>query len=188
MENSQQTLSLEDELIFENSSQLNPEAEVDKLVEPDVNLKTTSKTIVFDLEDKFEDIPLVEESADEVISSIILDEEPLIDKQIDILEIEDKIIEDPTLNTLETALVNTEGMKVESREREKRLRNISLQLRTPSGLTSLEDVPAYKRNNVEISESTHSSESELSSYTLNNRENNTTELKQNNSFLHDNVD
>ena len=79
-------------------------------------------------------------------------------------------------------------MGKESLIREKRLRNISLQLRTPSGLTSLEDVPAYKRNNVEISESTHSSESELSSYTLNNGENNTTELKQNNSFLHDNVD
>ena len=79
-------------------------------------------------------------------------------------------------------------MKIESREREERLRNISIQLRTPSGLTSLEDVPAYKRNNVKITKQTHSSESEVSSYTLTNGDNNTTELKQNNSFLHDNVD
>ena len=93
-----------------------------------------------------------------------------------------------TLNTLEPTQANTtRGMKIESREREERLRNISMQLRTPSGLTSLEDVPAYKRNNIDISESVHSSESEISTYTLTN-ENNTTELKKNNSFLHDNVD
>ena len=63
-----------------------------------------------------------------------------------------------------------------------------MQLRTPSGLTSLEDIPAYKRNNIDISEIPHSSESEVSSFTLTNGENNITELKQNNTFLHDNVD
>ena len=92
------------------------------------------------------------------------------------------------LNIVETHQVNPEVMKIESRERENRLRNISMQLRTPSGLTSLEDVPAYKRNNVEISDTPHSSESEVSSYTLTNEEGNKTTLKQNNSFLHDNVD
>jgi len=79
-------------------------------------------------------------------------------------------------------------MKVEARERETRLRAISQQLRTPSGLTNLEDVPAYKRNNVELEETTHSAETEISTYTLSDGKNNTTELKQNNSFLHDNVD
>ena len=79
-------------------------------------------------------------------------------------------------------------MKVESRERESRLRSISMQLRTPSGLTSLEDIPAYKRNNIEISDSPHSSESEISSYTLTKGDNDSAELKNNNSFLHDNVD
>ena len=74
-------------------------------------------------------------------------------------------------------------------ETEDRLRNISMQLRTPSGLTSLEDVPAYKRNNVDITDTNHSSESEVSSYTLKtNSQDSKAELKQNNSFLHDNVD
>ena len=104
------------------------------------------------------------------------------------LELEDDPMEEPILNTFEAAQVDSEVMKIESRERENRLRNISMQLRTPSGLTSLEDVPAYKRNNIEISETTHSSESEVSSYTLTDKNNTTTELKQNNSFLHDNVD
>ena len=98
------------------------------------------------------------------------------------------MIEEPTLNSTETAPVNTEVMKVEARERENRLRSISMQLRTPSGLTNLEDVPAYKRINVELEETTHSSETEVSTYTLSDGKNNTTELKQNNSFLHDNVD
>ena len=79
-------------------------------------------------------------------------------------------------------------MKVESREREGRLREISQQLRTPSGLTNLEDIPAYKRNNVELDEEPHSSDDEISKYTLTEGEDNTTVIKQNNSFLHDNVD
>ena len=84
--------------------------------------------------------------------------------------------------------VNADSMKIEARERENRLRAISQQLRTPSGLTDLEDVPAYQRNNIELDSESHSSEDEISTYTLNEGENNTTELKQNNSFLHDNVD
>ena len=73
-------------------------------------------------------------------------------------------------------------------ERESRLRAISQQLRTPSGLTKLEDIPAYKRNKIELEENSHSAENEISTYTLRDGKNNSTELKQNNSFLHDNVD
>ncbi len=85
--------------------------------------------------------------------------------------------------------VDTDAMKVEARERENRLREISQQLRTPSGLTQLEDVPAYKRSNIELEgTSTHSSDNEISSYTLTEGENKETIIKTNNSFLHDNVD
>ena len=79
-------------------------------------------------------------------------------------------------------------MKVQAREREERLRTISMQLRTPSGLTSLEDVPAYKRNNIELSSVSHSSKSEVSSFTLDSKNEKKTELRQDNSFLHDNID
>ena len=60
-----------------------------------------------------------------------------------------------------------------------------MQLRTPSGLTSLEDIPAYKRNNIDLTENSNSKD-EVSTFTLSNEEK--TELKENNSFLHDNVD
>ena len=200
--NVQQTLSLEDEFDFSIPTIDEPVAEVapslvNDLIEPVVESHTTPEKIVFDLGNEFETNEVVvlteteeDESPDEVITSIMLDEKIQEVQQTVVLDldIERDVIEEPTLNSTETAPVNTEVMKVEARERENRLRSISMQLRTPSGLTSLEDVPAYKRNNIELEEPTHSSESEVSTYTLTNGNNNTTELKQNNSFLHDNVD
>jgi cell division protein FtsZ len=200
--NVQQTLSLEDEIDFSIPTIDEPIAEVapslvNDLIEPVVESHNTPEKIVFDLGNEFEtnEVDVLteteeDESPDEVIASIMLDEKTQEVQQTVVLDldIEGDVIEEPTLNSTETAPVNTEVMKVEARERENRLRSISMQLRTPSGLTSLEDVPAYKRNNIELEEPTHSSESEVSTYTLTNGNNNTTELKQNNSFLHDNVD
>jgi len=200
--NVQQTLSLEDEIDFSIPTIDEPIAEVapslvNDLIEPVVESHNTPEKIVFDLGNEFEtnEVDVLteteeDESPDEVIASIMLDEKIQEIQQTVVLDldIEGDVIEEPTLNSTETAPVNTEVMKVEARERENRLRSISMQLRTPSGLTSLEDVPAYKRNNIELEEPTHSSESEVSTYTLTNGNNNTTELKQNNSFLHDNVD
>ncbi len=200
--NVQQTLSLGDEIDFSIPTIDEPIAEVapslvNDLIEPVVESHNTPEKIVFDLGNEFETNEVdvlteteVDESPDEVIASIMLDEKTQEVQQTVVLDldIEGDVIEEPTLNSTDTAPVNTEVMKVEARERENRLRSISMQLRTPSGLTSLEDVPAYKRNNIELEELTHSSESEVSTYTLTNGNNNTTELKQNNSFLHDNVD
>ena len=200
--NVQQTLSLEDEIDFSIPTIDEPIAEVapslvNDLIEPVVESHNTPEKIVFDLGNEFETNEVdvlteteVDESPDEVIASIMLDEKTQEVQQTVVLDldIEGDAIVEPTLNSTETAPVNTEVMKVEARERENRLRSISMQLRTPSGLTSLEDVPAYKRNNIELEEPTHSSESEVSTYTLTNGNNNTTELKQKNSFLHDNVD
>ncbi len=92
------------------------------------------------------------------------------------------------LNTFDSNSVNIDNMKVEAREREERLRNISQQLRTPSGLTNLEDVPAYQRNNVELDINHHSSDDNISSFTLTEDDNNDIIIKDKNSFLHDNID
>ena len=92
------------------------------------------------------------------------------------------------IETIENLEINSDAMKVQAREREERLRTISMQLRTPSGLTSLEDVPAYKRNNIELTDISHSSKSEISSFILDSKNEKKTELRQDNSFLHDNID
>ena len=83
--------------------------------------------------------------------------------------------------------ISAEQMAIRSRERMDRLRDISFKLRTPSGLTDLENEPAYKRRNVELEEPTHSSESEVAQYTLSEDNDNNVGIKPNN-FLHDNVD
>ena len=190
----QQALLLDEEIDFaiptidEPTLIVDREEKAEEMIEPVVESHNTPEKVVFDLGTEYGGVSIEEEeSAEEVISSI-LEEEVVVSQSI-VLALDDEIEEkEETLNTLEAAPVNPEGMKVEARERENRLRAISMQLRTPSGLTSLEDVPAYKRNNIELEDPTHSSESEASTYTLTNGNNNTTELKQNNSFLHDNVD
>ena len=190
----QQALLLDEEIDFaiptidEPTLIVDREEKAEEMIEPVVESHNTPEKVVFDLGTEYGGVSIEEEeSAEEVISSI-LEEEVVVPQSI-VLALDDEIEEkEETLNTLEAAPVNPEVMKVEARERENRLRSISMQLRTPSGLTSLEDVPAYKRNNIELKDPTHSSESEVSTYTLTNGNNNTTELKQNNSFLHDNVD
>ena len=190
----QQALLLDEEIDFaiptidEPTLIVDREEKAEEMIEPVVESHNTPEKVVFDLGTEYGGVSIEEEeSAEEVISSI-LEEEVVVSQSI-VLALDDEIEEkEETLNTLEAAPVNPEVMKVEARERENRLRAISMQLRTPSGLTSLEDVPAYKRNNIELKDPTHSSESEVSTYTLTNGNNNTTELKQNNSFLHDNVD
>ena len=104
------------------------------------------------------------------------------------LDENEQIQNENKIETIENLEINSDAMKVQAREREERLRTISMQLRTPSGLTSLEDVPAYKRNNIELTDISHSSKSEISSFILDSKNEKKTELRQDNSFLHDNID
>ena len=184
----QQTLYLDDE-INDEFDNIQSKKKLDKVESIDkTEADSVSEKIIFNLNDVSDNNKQLDETAEEVIESIILEKKPDITGSKIVLDLDEEIKEESTLNTFEGAKLNTDALKIESRERESRLRSISMQLRTPSGLTSLEDIPAYKRNNIDISEIPHSSESEVSSFTLTNGENNITELKQNNTFLHDNVD
>ena len=65
---------------------------------------------------------------------------------------------------------------------------MSIKLKTPGELDEFEKTPAYVRRNVELSEVKHSSETEVSKYTLMENEDKKVEIKPNNSFLHTSVD
>ena len=178
----QHILDLEEEEYITSTDEL---LTFDSSESVDKNIQISDeKKIVFEL-----NVDGEEETPEQVISSI-LDEEIKVEMKSIVLEMDDeKEVEVDTLKTLESITkVKSDNMKVEARERESRLRAISQQLRTPSGLTNLEDIPAYKRNQIELNENSHSSENEISTYTLTEGKNNSTELNQNNSFLHDNVD
>ena len=77
-------------------------------------------------------------------------------------------------------------------ERLERIKKATQKLRSPLGLNEMENVPAYKRRNIELDDVNPSSESEVSKYTLWESEGDDGEkrtgLSDNNSFLHDNVD
>ncbi|WP_199138385.1 cell division protein FtsZ [Pedobacter sp. ASV12] len=75
-----------------------------------------------------------------------------------------------------------------SKERILRLKDLSMKLRTTNGLQELENEPAYKRKQMQLQQIQHSSESQVSRFTLSSDEDGTTEIRPNNSFLHDNVD
>ncbi len=88
-----------------------------------------------------------------------------------------------------TYSTDEERMKV-FMERRKRLRGLSMKLQSPSNanLKELENEPAYKRRNVELEDTPHSSESNISKYSLMDKEDDKLEIKKRNPFLHDNVD
>ncbi len=75
-----------------------------------------------------------------------------------------------------------------SKERILRLKDLSMKLRTSNGLQELENEPAYKRKQMQLQQVQHSSESQVSRFTLSKDEEGGTEIRPNNSFLHDNVD
>jgi len=189
-DNAQQTLLLDDEISFDLSKD-RQEVVLNEQIDSNTDLNNNIEKITLNLEDvsNVDSLNYQDESAKEVISSIMFEEDPKDEEKKSDIKLDNQSITGTSnLNTFDNSQINKEVMKIESREREERLRNISMKLRTPSGLTSLEDVPAYKRNNIEISEQPHSSESEISTYSLTNENSNNAELRQNNSFLHDNVD
>ena len=136
------------------------------------NKNIDNNKIVFELDNEFSIKNVEDENDENIINN----------------ETENMSEQNENLNTIDKLGVDNETMKVEARERENRLREISQQLRTPSGLTNLEDIPAYKRNNIELQDTPHSSEDNLSTYNLSSSNENNVKLNGENSFLHDNVD
>jgi cell division protein FtsZ len=75
-----------------------------------------------------------------------------------------------------------------ARERIAKLREMSLRMNTPNGLTDMEKEPAYKRRGVHLDNVPASDKTDVSKFTLSGDSDNRPEIKSNNSFLHDRVD
>ncbi len=84
--------------------------------------------------------------------------------------------------------LDTEEQMRQSQERIMRLKALSYRMKTPSGISELENEPAYIRKSVNLEKVPHSSESPVSRYTLSHDAQEGPEIRPNNSFLHDNVD
>lgn len=75
-----------------------------------------------------------------------------------------------------------------SQDRINKLKNLSHKPISASNVEEMERVPAYMRRNVDLPDASQLNESTVSRYTLSTDSNNKTGLRENNSFLHDNVD
>ena len=104
----------------------------------------------------------------------------------------DEIIEQPVAEVKSeepsAEKIQEEEQRKKAQERILKLKELSFKLKTPSGISDMENEPAYKRRNVDLDSPPHSSESQVSRYTLSEGEDKKIEIKPNNSFLHDNVD
>ncbi|HRI27481.1 MAG TPA: cell division protein FtsZ [Chitinophagales bacterium] len=100
----------------------------------------------------------------------------------DDLEPDDVFMKQPNLHQ---QLTNEQQMKL-LLERRKRLRGLNMKLN--NDLTELEEIPAYKRRNVQFEETPPANANEASKYSLIDDEKKGPEIKKRNPFLHDNPD
>ena len=116
-------------------------------------------------------------------------EDEVDDKEIE-LKVDQKLEDAKSFQSQEENKLNEAKEIID--ERLERIKKATQKLRSPLGLNEMENVPAYKRRNIELDDVNPSSESEVSKYTLWESEDDNGEkrtgLSDNNSFLHDNVD
>lgn len=75
-----------------------------------------------------------------------------------------------------------------AQERIRKLKEITLKMKSPEGLAALEKQTAFERKNIILENKMPSQESNVSRYTLSESDDKKIEIRPNNSFLHDNVD
>jgi cell division protein FtsZ len=75
-----------------------------------------------------------------------------------------------------------------AQDRIRKLKDITLKMKSPEGLAALEKQTAFERKNIILENKTPSTESSVSRYTLSEGDDKKIEIRPNNSFLHDNVD
>ena len=92
-----------------------------------------------------------------------------------------------TLNETPAADPMDEQLR-KSRERIQKLKALNYRMANNTNVSDMEKVPAYVRKEVKLDNIPHSSEPHVSRYTLNAEEEKKPEIRQNNSYLHDNVD
>jgi cell division protein FtsZ len=130
----------------------------------------------------------VKEFVQQVIETTIVDE---------VEEEEDSVLEEPKYVSLDDDYVHEPSgpeiamnriKQLELFTRTKELRELSIKSKTESGREELENTPAYERKKVKLEPVYHSSETNVSKFSLEEGTEIRPEIKTNNAFLHDNVD
>lgn len=175
------------------SKSAEPVAEVKQEVKPEW---TASAPVEFEIVNTSQEIiePVNEVSSQE-IESVVNEVAPVAEEKETFIEefIEPVLVAKEEVKAQldpQEAAKKAEQEEIQRRanERIQKLRDISLKLKSPQVLNEMENEPAYKRRNVNLENVPHSSESQVSRFTLTENEEKKIEIRPNNSFLHDNVD
>ncbi|MDI9339315.1 MAG: cell division protein FtsZ [Sediminibacterium sp.] len=93
----------------------------------------------------------------------------------------------PVVEDANEAVSREEQIRL-AQERIRKLKEITLKMKSPEGLAELEKTTAFARKNISLESKNPSTESNVSRYTLSESDDKKIEIRPNNSFLHDNVD
>ncbi len=96
--------------------------------------------------------------------------------------------ETKAMNIVNQETISREEQIKLAQDRIRKLKDITLRMKSPEGLAALEKQTAFERKNIILENKMPSLESNVSRYTLFEDENKKIEIRPNNSFLHDNVD
>ncbi len=168
-----------------NEDKSQDKEEENKVDEPVLKTAESQKSFEFEIRPKEE---LKSQDNTSEVKRFNLDDEVEEQDEEEIKEEEIKLITKKPIESEKREAIDEEEQLRRSQDRILKLKALSLKMKSPGGINDLEKEPAYKRRNITLEDTPHSSESNVSRFTLSEDENNKTSLKQNNSFLHDNVD
>ncbi|GGD20881.1 cell division protein FtsZ [Hyunsoonleella pacifica] len=122
--------------------------------------------------------PVVDKVAEEVQEDIVF-ERKVVEE-----EVQEELIED---DVEATELPISEILKQRTAERRRKMKDFNYKFNNAK-IDDIEKVPAYKRQGVDLDETKHSSETDISRTSVGFDDNDDIQIRTNNSFLHDNVD
>ncbi len=140
--------------------------------EDESTVEETKQTIVWNLNDEIEDVENKKEESNNDPFQFEKKEE----------------VKSEAEGPVYTNRIPDEDQMKRSQERIMKIKELGMKMKTPSGINDLEKEPAYKRRSITLESIPHSSENNISRFTLSDDEDGKPRLKDDNSFLHDNVD
>ncbi len=130
---------------------------------------------------------VIEKNVHETPNEVVSINEPINEvetPEVIVLELEDET--EATISKTKSNLTAEEQQQI-AQERYNRIRTMTTKLKNADGITEFENEPAFVRRNLQINDSTPSTEKPFSRFGLSDDTNGNTTLR-GNSFLHDNVD
>ena len=119
----------------------------------------------------------------QVKEKVVEDEEIVFEKKVVESQVEEEVAEE--IDPMNSPI--SELLKERAEERRRKMKDFNYKFNNAK-IDDIEKIPAYKRQGVDLDDSKPSSESNRSSTSLSIDDNDDMQLRNNNSFLHDNVD